>query len=89
MKGSKQKFVLWATVVVASLGVTYWWFNDSRIAPFSESLWSLYNGLFAGQRPGLATDLEFLTVLLGSILVVGSVAWTIWRVVDKRVSTKR
>lgn len=88
MKGPKQKLRVGTMVVVASLGITYCWFHLPLAAPMSEWLWSLYNKVFGGQHPGWATDLEFLTVLLGSVLMVSSVAWIIGRALEKRESTK-
>jgi hypothetical protein len=70
-------------VVVVALGLTYGWFNSPYTVPLSEPLWSTYNKIFDGQRPGLATDLEFVTVLVGSLIVVSALLWLIWKLTNK------
>ena len=70
-------------IVAASLGLTYGWFNSPYTVPLSESLWSIYNQLFEGQRPGLATDLEFVTVLIGTLIIAGTLLWLVWKLVNK------
>jgi hypothetical protein len=89
MKQASQRIIRWVIILIASLAATYWWFNDARFVPFSEALWSRYNQLFAGQRPGLASDLEFLTVLLGSAILAGMATWAIFRPGGKRDSEMR
>ena len=75
MKRAILKRSLGAAFTIASaLLLTYCWHNDIHAIPFSEALWSFYNQLFDGQKPGLASDLEFITVLLGALLIAGIIA---------------
>jgi len=60
--------------------MTFWWFNDALFIPTSESLWTAYNQLLGGNNPGLASDLEFITVLLGSIIATGSITWLVLKI---------
>lgn len=69
MSPSMQRLIFWIVVIALSSGATYAWFNDSLFAPFSEQLWSFYNALLDGQKPGVASNLEFFTVLLGSLII--------------------
>lgn len=52
--------------VVGALAITYAWYNALALAWLSEKLWTLFNTLLGGTRPGYAADLEFVTVFLGS-----------------------
>lgn len=48
---------------------TYAWYNTVFFIPYSEWLWGVFNQWFDGQKPGYASDLEFVSVFLGSGLV--------------------
>jgi len=76
-----SKLLFWCWVIIASILITYWWFNSIHAIPFSESLWSQYNKLFGGQKPGVASDLEFLTVIIGAAIIIdfitGLTSWAI------------
>jgi len=76
---SKLLFYCW--VIIASVLTTYWWFNSIHAIPFSEFLWSQYNQLLGGQKPGIASDLEFLTVIIGATIIVGFITRLTSRVV--------
>jgi hypothetical protein len=52
--------------IIAAILFTYAWYNTFFLIAFSESLWSLFNSILGGDKPGGASDLEFLTVLIGS-----------------------
>jgi hypothetical protein len=52
--------------LIAAILFTYAWYNTLLLIAFSESLWSLFNSVLGGDMPGVASDLEFLTVLIGS-----------------------
>jgi len=71
MNRLSSNLLFWCWVIIASILVTYWWFNSIYTIQFSESLWSQYNQLFEGQRPGVASDLEFVTVITGAIIIIG------------------
>lgn len=71
MKKTSSKLLFWCWVTIASILITFWWFNSIYIVPFSEYLWSQYNQLLGGQKPGLASDLEFLTVITASAIFIG------------------
>jgi len=71
MNRISSKLLFWCWVIIASVLITYWWFNSIHAIPFSEFLWSQYNQLFEGQKPGIASDLEFLTVITGAAIIIG------------------
>lgn len=60
-------FFLW--IILCSLLITYYWFNNIYTINFSQIIWSFYNNLFGGQKPSLATDLEFLTIIFISFFM--------------------
>jgi len=66
--------VLW--LIAGTCGFTYWWYNSLLAMPLSEGVWTWFNGWFDGQRPGVASDLEFVVVVgigFGSALAAGKV----------------
>ena len=68
---------------MAAFSTTYWWFNDIHAIPLSEYLWSQFNQLFKGQKPGLASDLEFLTVFAGGLIIISLATWLVLQVVNQ------
>lgn len=59
--------VLWFLAVTC--GFTYWWYNSLLAIPLSEGVWTWFNDWFDGQRPGIASDLEFMVVVgLGLVI---------------------
>lgn len=60
---------LTALTILGGLGLTLLWFNLTVFIPFSERLWTFFNDRLGGQDPGLASDLEFLSVLSGAALM--------------------
>jgi hypothetical protein len=70
-------------LVVSLAGLLTWaWYHTLVLVPASEWLWTCFNSLFGGSDPGLAYDLEFLTVatlaLVASWLMAGAaVRWLI------------
>ncbi|HEY0843906.1 MAG TPA: hypothetical protein VGE12_00960 [Noviherbaspirillum sp.] len=58
---------LW--LVTGSCGFTYWWYNSLLAMPLSEGLWTWFNRWFDGQRPGIASDLEFIVVVGTGVLL--------------------
>lgn len=60
MKMRRLLTFLW--LVTGTCGFTYWWYNSLLAMPLSEELWTWFNGWFDGQRPGTASDLEFIVV---------------------------
>jgi hypothetical protein len=59
-----NEVIFWVGVLIAAVFLTYGWFNSPLSVPLSEYIWSTYNQLFDGRNPGLASDLEFLTVFI-------------------------
>jgi hypothetical protein len=81
MKKKSTKLFFWGWVIIASILITLWWFNSIHAISLSEYLWSEYNQIFGGQKPGLASDLEFLTVITIAAIIIGFLTrltfWTI------------
>ncbi|NML15275.1 hypothetical protein [Azohydromonas caseinilytica] len=90
MKKAVLKRILCAALSIAgALFLTYWWHNDIRAIPFSEALWSFHNQIFDGQKPGLASDLEFITVLLGALLITGIIAELLLQIFGNSKASRR
>ncbi|MEO0444299.1 MAG: hypothetical protein AAFZ92_11280 [Pseudomonadota bacterium] len=77
MKKKHSKLLFWGWVITATIMATFWWFNSIYAVPFSEFLWTQYNRLLGGQKPGLSSDLEFLTVIAGAAVISGFLAWLV------------
>jgi len=60
---SMRRFLTALWLVACTGGFTYWWYNSLLAMPLSEELWTWFNGWFDGQRPGVASDLEFVAVI--------------------------
>jgi len=73
--------VLW--LVAATCGFTYWWYNSLLAIPLSEGLWTWFNGWFDGQRPGTASDLEFVVVLGVGFIVAYVVSKAVTKVAQR------
>lgn len=58
-----RRFLIVPWLVAGTCGFTYWWYNSRLAMPLSEKLWTWFNGWFDGQRPGVASDLEFVVVI--------------------------
>lgn len=63
---NRMIFIVLATLP-GTAALTYVWFNTILLVPLSERVWTFYNDLLGGENPGGASDLELLTVLLGSM----------------------
>jgi len=61
MNMRRMGFFLW--LFAATYALTHLWFDSLISIPFSERLWTFYNDLLGGERPGIASDMELLTVL--------------------------
>ena len=55
--------------MIMALAFTFIWFNVIFFIPFSETLWSYFNHILGEGSPGLASDLEIVSVLLVSLIV--------------------
>lgn len=78
--------MLIATLIAAAgaLATTYSWYNALALAWPSEKLWTFFNTLLGGTRPGYASDMEFVTVLLGSACVLFVVSYLTIKRLRKR-----
>lgn len=62
-----RKPLLW--LLAGACGFTYWWYNSLLAMPLSEGLWTWFNAWFDGQRPGIASDLEFIAVVVAGFII--------------------
>ena len=60
---SMRRFPIVLWLVVGTCGFTYWWYNSLLAIPLSDAVWTWFNEWFEGQRPGVASDLEFVVVI--------------------------
>lgn len=71
-----MKYVKYAAGSVAILCSTYlivWWWLGTA---WSERYWTWLNRLLGGQMPGLASDVELISVLLFALFAsVGVTSW--------------
>lgn len=64
-------------VLLATYFITRWWFGTA----WSERYWTWLNGKFGGQNPGLASDIELVTILLLALVISIGVLITIFHLV--------
>jgi hypothetical protein len=70
---TRQLLLLVALSIVGGVFATYSWFSFGFFIPFSERLWSFFNGLMQPAPPGVASDLEILSVFLIGALMTGAI----------------
>lgn len=63
-------------VLVSTFFLTQWWMGTV----WSERYWTWLNHLFGGQRLGLASDVELLTVLIVAASVFSSFLYLVLKV---------
>lgn len=64
-------------VLLATYFITRWWLGTA----WSERYWTWLNGKFGGQNPGLASDVELVTILLLALVVSIGVVITTFHLV--------
>ncbi len=69
MKKGLKKTTLAVTSFLLTCLTTYLWYNVSIFQGLSERLWTVYSKIDDGQNPGLASDLEFITVFGCSLVI--------------------
>jgi hypothetical protein len=84
----RQRAIAGAAASVGAVAFTYAWYNTLLFVPFSERLWSLFNLVLGGDKPGWASDLEFLTVIAGSGIVCYSAARFVTRTLMRHRSPR-
>ena len=64
-------------VLLATYFITRWWLGTA----WSERYWTWLNGKVGGQNPGLASDVELVTILLLALVVSIGVVITTFQLV--------